>query len=246
MSRTWIILALVLTGSALEARAGIVLSSSAAAPTTDIFASYDPGSDSNALTWRWTGNGSDRFGPERMEIGQSFLVPTGPGVLLDRITVRVREYGASVAGANYTLEVWSFTDASDTIGDTLVSSQSGILPTSALLGAPQYWTFDLDDVSLTGGQYYGFILAFDDGPDSGRTVSLVQDFINGYGQGRSVGRSGNPPSSPINFGHDLTFYAQGVPPSAVIPEPASALLAGLGLTGLAGRLWWRRRAQPSP
>ncbi len=232
-----LIVAVLLTVPTAGAHAGIVLTSSAAAPTTNIFASYDVGMDTNALLWRWTGNGSDTFGPQRVEIGQSFLVPAGPGVQLDKVTVRAREFGASVVGAAYTLEVWSFTDANDGVGDMLLSSQTDVIPNAPAPGAPQYWTFDIADVALTGGQHFGFVLSFNAGPDAGRTVSLVQDFVDGYGQGRSVGRAGSPPAWPVNFGHDLTFYAQGVPVTAAVPEPSSLLLAGLALAGLA----WRRR-----
>lgn len=230
----------LLLTAARQADAGILLTSSAAAPTTNVFASFDPGSDSNALLWRWTTDGSDHLGPGRMEIGQSFLVPVGPTMLLDKVTVRAREFGASVPGAGYTLEVWSFTDASDGVGDALLASQSDVIPAVPAPGSPAYWTFDIPDVALAGGGYYGFVLSFTAGPDAGRTVSLVQDFVGGYAGGRSVGRFGSPPDWPVNFGHDLTFYAQGGPQPTAVPEPTALLLVISGVTGLGVRRLLRR------
>lgn len=210
--------------AAVDSPAGIIVTSSASAPTGSIIASYDPMSDTNAYFWRWTGDA----GLGRVEMGPSFLISPGSDMLVDRLTLRAREHGADVLGQNYRLDVWEFSSATDTVGDALINTQLGTLPVSGL-SAPSYWTFDFDDVLLTAGKQYGILLAFTEGAAAGRYVHFSQDFVDGYAGGRLVSRAGTPPDWDFG-GHDLTFYVQG---SAAVPEPSSFLLlfaaAGIGL-----------------
>jgi len=206
--------------------AGIIVSSSASAPSTDLLASFEVGADTNAYVWRRIGSG----GLNRVEMGPSFFVPGAGMVSLQTLTMRAREFGTAVAGSNYTLELWSFTDALDTVGDALIDTQAGVMP--AGLAAPSYWTFDFDDITVAAGAQYGFVLSFTDGADSQRFVHFVQDFVNGYPGGRLVSRAGDPLNWDFG-GHDLTFYVQGAP--TAVPEPSSAALALAGCAGLALR-----------
>lgn len=219
----------VVTACASTANAAIIVSTSATAPTTDILASFDPGSDANAYFWRWTGN----TGLGRVEMGPSFPISVATPVTLDKVTLRAREYGGAVDGAAYKLELWKFSSATDTIGDALLDTQTGVLP--AGLAAPAWWTFDFDDITLAGGQQYGFLLSFDNGPDPGRFVHFVQDFVDGYTDGRLVSRAGTPPDWDFG-GHDLAFVVQG---TAAVPEPGTFLAAG-AVALIAGRRCGRR------
>lgn len=218
--------------SAGELSAGIIVTSSAAAPTTNIIASYDLMNDGNAYWWRWIGDA----GLNRVEMGQSFAVAPGNDMLADRLTLRAREHGTAVLGQDYRLDIWEFSDASDTTGNALISTQLGTLPVSGLT-TPSYWTFDFDDVLLTAGKQYGIMLAFTEGADSQRYVHFVQDFVTGYSGGRLVSRAGTPPDWDFG-GRDLTFYVQG---SAAVPEPSSILLLTVG-AGVAVVLARRRRS----
>jgi hypothetical protein len=172
---------------------------------------------------------------DRWEACQSFFVGDDNDWIVDKITMRVRELGTSVANQNFNLEFWTVSDASDYTGDSLISAQSGTFPASGL--AAGFWTFDLNAVNLSQGQHYAFVLAFDSGPDPQRFVNFVEDYsaYDSYPGGRMFYRRGTPPvwATPFWLGaKDFEFYVQ------CVPEPGTfALIAPtvLGIAGLAFR-----------
>lgn len=207
--------------------ADVIVTAAANAPNTQIIASYDPNSDTNAYVWRWIGND----GLSRVDVGQSFLAPAGNNLLMDRITLRAREFGTAIQGQSYSLEIWQFANSADNSGDNLISTQTGTLPSG--LTAPAYWTFAIDDVLLQSNSHYGFILSFDAGPDPNRFVNFTQDFVGGYVDGQRVQRNGTPPTWGTNSGRDLTFYVQGI---TAVPEPSSSALALVCMASITWRL----------
>ena len=216
---------------ARNAEAAITVSVNSSPPSTDLLLSHG-GVTNFASQWRWIGDNPTGNGHEHTDLGQSFLVPGASDVVLDKITIRPRDVGTAVSGASYNLEIWSFSDATDISGNSLVSSQTDVFPSSGLSSG--YWTFDIEDQALASGQQYGFILAFNNGPDSQLFINAVEDLNGAYTDGGKLSREGTPPvwSAFRNF-VDLDFYLQG----SIIPEPSTLALTMLGMAGLG----WRRR-----
>jgi hypothetical protein len=217
--------------------ADIIVTTNPNAPSTDLLASHSLGQSNFTEPWRWIGNA----GNDHRDLGQSFLLSATGDSVLDKITVRVSEFlgfGTAVPNAGYTLELWTFTNQFDGIGDMLVNSQTDLLPSSGAL-SNQYWTFDIENVILSQGQHYGFIFAFNSGPDSQRFVAFVEDFVERYSPGREIARNGTPPNWSSTT-HDLEFYLQGFPAASVVPEPSSLTLFGFGSLVVLGYRWRHR------
>jgi hypothetical protein len=202
-------------------KASVFVTTNAAQPCGELLTYHSVGEDNFAWSCRWIGNS----GTDHTEICQSFIVDSSNDWVVDKITVKVREFGTSVENQDFRLDIWSVSDASDYTGNNLIDSQSGAFPASGLVSG--YWTFDLDDVTLSAGQYFAFVLGFESGPDSQRFVNLVNEYsaYDTYIGGRMFIRSGTPPDWSTT-GHvsdkDFDFYIQGV------PEPGIILLVGLG------------------
>jgi hypothetical protein len=114
----------------LPASAGIVVTTAPNAPTTNLLASHSASITNFAESWRWIGNVSN----DHRDLGQSFLLSAIVDSVLDKITVRVREFGASVPNSSYTMEIWTFSDRFDGSGNVLLNSQADVLPSSSALG----------------------------------------------------------------------------------------------------------------
>lgn len=228
---------------------GVTLSTSLTAPTENVFESFpalgDPSfGDSFVRTFRWIDNSVNGAASGHLSTGQTFLVPASSDVVLDAITLRVREFGTSVIGQPYTLEIYHFPSVASGTGDALVSSQSGIFPndippSSLLASNPRFWSFDVQNVPLTAGETYGFLVSFDSGPDPERFVNFVINFSDAYPNGRDFYKFNTPLEWGFGGGlRDAQFYLQSVPPA---PEPSAFLLLGLGAFGLVRHTQRRRR-----
>lgn len=189
------------------------------------------------ITWYNTVSSAER------EIAQSFQ-PTS-SFTMSGLTLLLNDSGSAVGngtgtgntntqGANFTLSFYSSTtnrfDTSSTV--TLLSTQSGTLPTTGFTGADargMYINFDLDEnISLTAGTYYAFAFSF---PDAA-TDRAVQFVVNGNtlpGTGYSytfLNSASSPGSWVASGGNDYAFYLTAV------PEPALSSLVGMALGGL--------------
>ena len=221
------LMGVVLLISSAPVDAGIVVTTDATKPSTDVLVSYHVSATNFAYSWNW--EGTDLY--DHNELGQSFLISESSDVLLDKITLWARNVSASVEGQDYTLEIWNLSTSSDWNGDVLVSSQSDTLPSSGLTVENQYWTFDIEDVRLANGEYYGFLLAFDNGPSSGLRVPFVGAYVDGFSDGRLISRRGTPPAWSTSFSDkDLDFALQG----DAIPDPTTFVIWSLlGCFGMA-------------
>jgi hypothetical protein len=184
------------------------------------------------MQWR------DDLGWDHIEVCQSFLVGGNTDWNVDRITLKAREFGTSVADQGFYLQLWTVGDAHDYTGNSLISTQSGTFPGSGL--GTGYWTFAFDHVNLPHGQYYAFLLGFDSGPDPQRFVNFIHAYsaYDLYPEGRMFCRMGTPAawSTMTHLGdRDFDFYVQG------IPEPGTLALIAPALLGFAGIAFRRMR-----
>jgi hypothetical protein len=197
------------------------VATSSSPPSADILTYYSVGYDNFVWGFQWKGDS----GSDHLDVAQSFLVTGANDWIVDKITVKVREFGTSVVNQGFNLQIWTVSDASDWSGDSLVSTQSGTFPSSGL--AAGYWTFDLNNVTLSSGQHYAFVLGFEAGADPQRFVNLVKAYsaYDLYPDGRMFGRAGTPPvwiTSPSS-NKDFDFYVQGVPEVATTPTNTPTL-----------------------
>lgn len=218
------------------AHAGIVVTTSSSAPSDHVLTNYSVGYDNFAWPVKWTGDATS----DRRECAQSFLVSAANDWSIDKITVKVREFGTSVVNQPYTLEMWTVSNAADTSGNALVSTQSATFPASGLTAG--YWTFDIADVTLTKGNYYVFVIGFNSGPDSERYFNLVNAYSGTdlFPDGRMFFRTGTPPSwifDAYNSNLDFDFSVQGSP----VPEPSAVALLATGVASLLFMAWRRRK-----
>ena len=217
------------------AQAGVSVSTSSSAPSDHLLTYNSVGYDNFAWSIKWLGN----LGSNRQEIAQSFLVSGANDWSIDRITIRVREFGTSVVNQGFHLQVWSMSSASDYTGDSLVNAQLGTFPASGL--SPGYWTFGLEHITLSVGNYYAFVVGFESGPASQRFINAVNAYsaYDLYPQGRMFLRQGTPlvwTTTGYASDRDFDFYVQGSP----VPEPSCFLVLGSGILALAGMVRRRR------
>jgi len=200
----WVVLA---TGAVM---ADVSVTTNSLPPSTNILTQFSMGGDTGGVgMFEWTTTNN------RWALAQSFFVSGNNDWSVDKLTVRVREFGTSVVGQEYTVELWSIANPSSIYPDTLVSSQSGTFPTYGLTAG--YWTFDISDVMMTHGSYYAFVLGFNSGPDPQRFVDVVKNSgTDLFPDGRMFYRVGTPGSWTYYFvsDKDIDFSIQG----SAVPE----------------------------
>jgi len=158
-----------------------------------------------------------------VEVGQSFSVTGANNWTVDRITVRTRGFGTSVANSQFRVDLWSVTDANATFGSGPIATWGDTFPpaTNMPTTTPPYWTFILTPpATLNAGQSYGFTVGFLQVDTQGqRFVNLVKAGIDvaPFANGRMLLRKGTPPvftpaTDPITQNLDFSVQGTTVPP----------------------------------
>ena len=205
---------------ASTATGNLTVSQSDAAPTTNVAISQST-SDSNTP---WRHNQQPGVDRNPRDAGQTFFVDAGTfpgGFSLDAITVRLDTLTTSGYDEDgFALEIYEFTDAADVVPDgAAFFTDTGNLPVSMKADfdvGSQYLTIDLADVTLAGGQQYGFFLMLDGPSDvndnmqlGGHTDgSLYPDGI-AWKQEGATGTNFLPSQFAASANGDLEFYLQG-------------------------------------
>ena len=207
-----------------------LVTQSASAPVTDVVISQT--SADSSLPWRWTAAAGVDNNPR--DVGQSFLV--GPdGMTLDAITVRINSLGsADFDSGSMTVSLFTLTDSTDFTPDTIVATESGLLPSNmkaSFDAGDTYLTFDIADVVLSANTQYGFLLMHD-AEVSGANMLLDTKSHSAYTDGTAIQRYNRGTAGDTYLQGqvwiggfqpaDLRFYLQEV------PEPATLALLGLG------------------
>jgi hypothetical protein len=231
--KQWIVPLLFASAVLAEAKfaSAITITGSATAPTSDVVVSQTSRDDSSDLQWR-----SDFH----QSFGQTFTAPSN--FVLDKISFMVFQENASDrsdAGLTMKVDVFSAASQAATSGTSLLSGgETGVTPAFGK-GAFRWLTFDISDVALTGGSVYGISIDFAflldhpavaGGHKIGGDSPAGMQFIGGnvFAGGQAFRLFNNTSNMPAN--QDLAFVLQE---AEVIPEPTSAMLAGIGV-GLVG------------
>ena len=217
----------------------VTVSGSSTQPSGDLLA-YNANTADNhnsPVTWSTDGSGS-RTG--HWDGGACFQISEPNDVLLDKITVRIpgvysAGHGGGLWSEEFHLEVWT-ASWPYYVGVSQVVQQTGYFPDTALDSG--YWTFDLDDVLVSTGQNYLFLLGFENGPDSGKWFDMAVDWGGSDKQG-TLGGAKRDGAGGWYSGTDYTptFFVQG----SVIPETSTLSLWGLLILCGIGIGWYRRR-----
>lgn len=195
------------------------------APTGDIVLS-NTGTQTTSLAVRSTPALGKR------DVGQTFTVTEG--FTLGSVVLYTPGASPSSITRNFTLTIESFATSSVSSVRTLVSAQSGVLPSLGLGGI--YITFDLDTpVNINSGVVYGFRLGFD---TEDATSSIPLSFQGSYAGGTGYQIDYSSSANPTALSSDLAFYLVADP----IPESSALFMAGLGAVCL---LWYRRHRMPT-
>ena len=194
-----------------SAEASVIVSYDAAIPTTNVLTSFDP-TTSNGYQWR------DNENTER-DLGQSFLASTD--VTMDSFSFR--SGGNLQTGAkNSPFTVTIYKSATDGSLGTAVSTQFGNFlandDAGSISGA--WLTFNIDNIALSAGNYYTFILSFDnhDVQDQDQTFQLSDE---GYSDGR-LWQSNEGAAFASSSVNDFAFAVQ------IVPEPVTIGMLGVG------------------
>jgi hypothetical protein len=177
--------------------------------------------------------------------GQTFTVPAG-GMMVDKVAYffqqEVDPSGRMTSGMTMGAVIYNATTLASTSG-TVVSSQQAVTP-SFSQGVNYWMIIDLTDVALTPGTYgVNFDFAFPlNNAQGGHKISNAGMYFINNGNDNYTGGQGwrIPGTGASNFGpnHDLAFAIVGY----AIPEPSSFVLAGLGIVGMVGVAYRRRKA----
>jgi len=212
----------------------IVLTRTAAAPTTDILIqSADSGSGTGGNGWMWK---TDTPASDQRELVQQFTFGTdyqissisfftGGGYPID-----------AAAQVPYSIEINSYSSASSSTPSANIATYTGNLTRS---GSGNLWyNFDIPNTDLSAGTLYGFVLKFK-GFLANNSIT-VQSFngsssYTGGGYFQIDHDTGSPVSTNLNA--DMRFLVQGV----VVPEPSVISLAFAALGSLAAIKCFRLR-----
>jgi hypothetical protein len=238
----WVVPAVIATAFLAESQfaSAITITGSATAPTTNIIESMGDTSNPASSNFRWIGNGV----LEHIASGQNFKHTTA-NYTVDKITVlmspgtnaatfnagttayiRLSEY--AVAGAPPSSEPGSH-----------FLEETGTLPTNFVNDTYQYVTFDITNTPLLANKDYLFVVDFTTkiAPGSGFNAGY-SGLLYGHGSGASypngihrVWYENTGGDSDWDSGDggtdDIVFFIH-----EVVPEPGTAVLAGMGLVGL--------------
>ena len=211
-----------------------LMSVSTTAPTVDgadiaqLVGHTDPGGDSGHV---WS---------NRPNQGQSFTTGShAPGYNLTSVTMLARVDQGSTTSSNWDIRVGTV-DGSNVFGAEFNESATGVaIPNTGGTSNPQWvtWTFDTS-IMLDANTLYGF----DVFPSGGGFISLNNPG-DVYAGGTAFSSGDNLPGSPPNpltlRDYDRVFHLNLEQKRNLIPEPATATCALLGMAGLLRR---RRRA----
>lgn len=209
MKRTAGLLITVVTGWGAFSDASIMVSVNDTIPTENVLASFDPTIGLSSLQWR------DNDSAQR-DIGQSFLATSS--TIMNSFSLKASgtlQQGAF--DAPFTVTIYE-NSSDDALGST-ISTQSGTYFSAGTAIDEKWMTFDIDNLSLTSGNYYAFVLSFDNAGVADQDQTVYQS-TEGYSSGRrwySVSDSFTTSTS-----YDLAFSVQ------VVPEPASMGLISFG------------------
>jgi len=154
---------------------GVTVTFSETAPSDNVYVAFYPETPAGVV-WRNETDGSQR------DLGQSFFASST--AVLESFSFQLR--GALQVGArnaNITVTIYE-SPTVDSIGE-MISSQSGQYVGSGSGATSGGWvTFDVEDVSLTGGRFYTCMLAFADTASVRNQVFAQQSGDSTYTDGR--------------------------------------------------------------
>lgn len=145
------------------------------------------------------------------DAGQSFLVGAG-GLVLDKITVNIPILSTNLYDSQTVrLDIFTLDNASDFTPNSTVVSAVGNFPSNmkaSFDSGNRYLTFNIPDVTLSGGQYYGFLLKHDAQKALNSNMRLSVNTSNGYTNGIGIVQQNR---STYYSSSDLQFYLQEAP-----------------------------------
>jgi len=217
---------LALTAS--SAFSQIIVTRSAAAPSTDILIQSSTGSGTGAVAWMWTTNtpSSDRRDQlQQFQYSSNFTISAISVFATGSYAITAN----STAGFSLALNTYS-----STTNSTVVSNVATFTGNLTRLGSGnQWWTFDIPDTALTANTIYGYSLSLDGPVASSSLTFQTYTPATSYPSGGQFETRYNTGSAVVtSLSSDQRFIIQGV-----IPEPSSIALM---LGGVAGILLLKR------
>ena len=211
------LLAGALAGLGATANAAVIVSLGATEPSANVEASLTNSTNTpTGFSWR-------NLPTSKRDLGQSFLATSA--FTMDVMSFKLSgNIQTGSPGADFTIELFESTTQSS-IGSS-ISTQSATFP-NFTGGSGDWLSFDIDDIAVTSGKYYTFVLAWDS-PATSRSINLSVVTGSEYAGGNVWEDTG----SGLNASNlDVFFIVQ-----SVVPEPGSLALCGTG-----GLLIFRRK-----
>jgi len=185
----------------------MVTSLSADAPAGNVVISQTNANSNVQFLWQQPLNSDNN----PRDAGQSFLVGAG-GLVLDKITVNISNLTvAAYDSQSVTLDIFTLDNASDFTPNSTVVTAFGNFPSNmkaSFDSGNRYLTFNIPDVTLSGGQYYGFLLKHGAQQALGSEMRLSVNTSNGYTDGIGIVQQNR---SAYYSSSDLKFYLQEAP-----------------------------------